>query len=86
MPTRNVMLTEHQTAFVEEMVSAGRYQNASEVLRDGLRLVEERQRQYQASLDAIRAKLAVAAHHLERGECATIADEEQLESYLAGAR
>ncbi|MBV9290137.1 MAG: type II toxin-antitoxin system ParD family antitoxin, partial [Hyphomicrobiales bacterium] len=40
MPTRNVVLTERQTALVESLVKSGRYQNASEVLREGLRLLE----------------------------------------------
>ncbi len=43
MPTRNVVLTETQTRFVEQMVASGHYQNASEVLREGLRLVQARQ-------------------------------------------
>ena len=38
MPTRNVVLTVHQADMVERLVASGRYQNASEVLRDGLRL------------------------------------------------
>ena len=41
MPTRNVVLTNHQAHLVEELVSTGRYQNASEVLREGLRLLKE---------------------------------------------
>ena len=40
MPTRNVVLTDHQATFVEQLVASGRYQNASEVLREGLRLIE----------------------------------------------
>ena len=40
MPTRNVVLTEHQAALVENLVIRGRYQNASEVVRDALRLHE----------------------------------------------
>ena len=43
MPTRNVVLTDHQTNLVEQLVASGRYQNASEVLREGLRLVEQRE-------------------------------------------
>jgi antitoxin ParD1/3/4 len=39
MPTRNVVLTEHQEEMIESLVRSGRYQNASEVLRQGLRLV-----------------------------------------------
>ena len=34
MPTRNVVLTNHQASFVEQLVSSGRYQNAKEVLRE----------------------------------------------------
>jgi len=39
--TRNVSLPEHQDAFVDAMVAGGRYQTASEVVRDGPRLLEE---------------------------------------------
>jgi antitoxin ParD1/3/4 len=37
MPTRNVNLTAEQDAFVEDIVRAGKYQNASEAMRDALR-------------------------------------------------
>jgi antitoxin ParD1/3/4 len=36
MPTRNVVPTERQEELIETLVKSGRYQNASEVLRDGL--------------------------------------------------
>jgi antitoxin ParD1/3/4 len=42
MPTRNVVLTAHQVDLVERLVATRRYQNASKVLRDGLRLIEDR--------------------------------------------
>lgn len=35
MPTRNVVLSEHQHELVETLVQSGHYQNASEVLREG---------------------------------------------------
>ena len=62
MPTRNVVLTDHQADLVERLVASGRYQNASEVLRDGLRLVETRDAQDKARLKALRdaAKLGIA--------------------------
>ena len=44
MPTRqtmNVSLPPSQDQFVRKLVSAGRYRTASEVVRDGLRLLEE---------------------------------------------
>jgi antitoxin ParD1/3/4 len=62
MPTRNVVLTDRQADLVERLVASGQYQNASEVLRDGLRLVEVRQAEDKARLKALRdaAKVGVA--------------------------
>ena len=57
MPTRNVVLTKQQAALVESLVRSGRYQNASEVLRDGLRLLERRDAEERAKLAAIRNAL-----------------------------
>jgi len=54
MPTRNLVLSERQHGFVETLVRSGRYQNASEVLREGLRLVEERERIEAAKLKALK--------------------------------
>ncbi len=44
---RNVSLTDEQDAFIERLVSTGRYASASEVVREGLRLL---QREEQARL------------------------------------
>ena len=40
MPTRNINLTDHLDDFIEGGVASGRYKNASEVVPDGLRLLE----------------------------------------------
>lgn len=53
MPTRNVVLTEAQSELLDRLVTSGRYQNASEVLRAGLRLLE----QEEVELDALRGAL-----------------------------
>lgn len=52
MPTRNVVLTDHHEKVISDLLASGRYQNASEVLREGLRLIEERD-----SRDAAKLKL-----------------------------
>ncbi|QQA44409.1 type II toxin-antitoxin system ParD family antitoxin [Pelagovum pacificum] len=41
MPTRNVVLTDHQSELLDRLVASGRYQNASEAMRAGLRMLEE---------------------------------------------
>lgn len=40
--TRNIALTKHFAALLDAKVSSGRYQSASEVVREGLRLLEQR--------------------------------------------
>ena len=67
MPTRNVVLTDHQARLVEKLVSTGRYQNASEVLREGLRLVEDREAQDSARLHALRAAARVGIADIDAG-------------------
>ena len=62
MPARNVVLTDHQAAMVDHLVASGRYQNADEVLRSGLRLVEREEAEPKARLKALReaARLGIA--------------------------
>lgn len=59
MATRNVVLSDHQHELVDSLVQSGRYQNASEVLREGLRLLERREAEDEAKLAALR----LAAEH-----------------------
>jgi antitoxin ParD1/3/4 len=68
MPTQNVNLTDHQTAFVHQSVQNGRYQNASEVVRAGLRLLEQRELEDQAKLEHLRLIAREGFDALDRGE------------------
>jgi antitoxin ParD1/3/4 len=48
--------------FIERAVSAGRYGSASEVVREGLRLVEEREAKLQALRATLEASIAAGGH------------------------
>lgn len=68
MPTRNVVLTDQQAELVETLVKSGRYQNASEVLRDGLRLLQRRESEDAAKLKALRGALDEAESAVAAGD------------------
>lgn len=82
MPTRNISLTREQDEFVEEIVKAGEYQNASEAVRDALRALQQRRKQDELKLELLRAQIELGVSALERGD-ATEIDEAEIESYLA---
>ena len=82
MPTRNVVLSDHQQELVEGLVQSGRYQNASEVLREGLRLVEERERLEQVKLKALQRAAREGWADLAAGRYADVADD-RLEEFIA---
>ena len=68
MPTRNVNLTNHLDSFVEARVSSGRFSNASEVVREGLRLLEQQEAEDKAKLEWLRAVAQDTFAAIERGE------------------
>ena len=57
MPTRNISLTRQLDRFVAQKVASGRYENASEVIRAGLRTLEREEQQYEAKFSALRAAI-----------------------------
>ena len=82
MPTRNVVLTERQEKLVAELVASGRYQNASEVLREGLRLLEQREAEDVARLQALRDAAAVGLAALDRGAFTEFDEPDDLIAHL----
>jgi antitoxin ParD1/3/4 len=82
MPTRNVVLTDHQAELVERLVSSGRYQNASEVLREGLRLIETRDAEEKARLKALREAARVGLEDAEAGRFRRFESAAELKRHL----
>jgi antitoxin ParD1/3/4 len=82
MPTRNVVLTERQETLIEALVQSGRYQNASEVMREGLRLVENREVEEATKLETLRATAHLGVSALDRGEFKEFADASALVVHL----
>ncbi|MBQ1783525.1 MAG: type II toxin-antitoxin system ParD family antitoxin [Gammaproteobacteria bacterium] len=57
MPT-SVALGSHFEGFIRDQLQTGRFNNVSEVVRAGLRLLEESEQRRQLELEALRAEIA----------------------------
>ncbi len=77
--TRNIALTDQQDELVEELVHSGRYQSASEVVREALRLLEDKIETRQAELDEIRSGVLEGLAQAQRGDFAEGTGREAIE-------
>ena len=71
MPIRSsldISLTPELEQFVESRVASGRYQTPSEVVREGLRLLAEREQAREAAVEELRAKIRRGIEQADRGE------------------
>ena len=64
----NVSLTPEFETFVDQKLKSGSYSSASEVVRAGLRLLQEQDAEHAARLEALRRDVRVGRAHLKRGE------------------
>jgi antitoxin ParD1/3/4 len=85
MPTRNISLTAEQDAFVAKLIKAGEYQNASEALRDALRALEQRRREDELKLKALRMQIKAGIDAIKQGDFTEV-EEGDLDGYLEGLK
>lgn len=76
MPTRDVSVTEHQDGLVDGLVRTGEHQSASEVFRDGLRLLEQARQDRAARLKALQMAAQVGWDDLDAGRYTDVAPED----------
>jgi antitoxin ParD1/3/4 len=84
MPKRNVELTAHFDRFVDRQVASGRYEDVSDVMRAGLRLLEPSSRQEEEKLAILRDLAAEAFDAIDHGGGIAIEGEEALAELVAG--
>lgn len=82
MPTRNINLTDHFDRLIEKCVSSGQYGNASEMVREGLRLIEQRDKEHKERIRRLRADIQVGIDQLDRGEGIYFESMDDLEAYI----
>ncbi|RCJ37989.1 CopG family transcriptional regulator [Nostoc minutum NIES-26] len=74
----NVHLGETLDKFVAELIASGLYQSQSEVIREGLRLLKEREDLRKLKLEQLRRDIHKGIDQLERGEFTTYTSSQEL--------
>ena len=83
MPTMNVSLPAALAEFVEKEVASGNYSTASEVVRDGLRMLREERALYEEKLAILRREIQIGLDDLDAGRVDSRPIEEIMEDILA---
>ena len=64
----NISLTKEFESYVAQKVESGLYHSASEVIRDGLRLMKERDELHQSRLAELRKDIVIGVDQADRGQ------------------
>ena len=83
MPTRNINLTEHFDRFVDRQVSSGRYSNASEIVREALRLLEGQEQERNAKLTLLRQAAKQGFDEIDQGKGIVLKGKKEIERFVA---
>jgi antitoxin ParD1/3/4 len=82
MPTRNVNLTEHFDRFIEAGITSGRFSDASEAVREGLRLLEQREQEDKAKIEWLRAAAKEGFDDIELGDYVTLRSGKEIDDFI----
>jgi len=80
----NVSLTPELEQYVNGKVQSGMYHSASEVIRDGLRLLKEKEELHQRKLVELRREIQVGIDQAERGQVSTFNEATLEEAKVRG--
>lgn len=85
--TKSISLTPELNAFIDARVESGLYESASEVVREGLRLLRHREELQQKQVERVRARIEQGWHESERGDVVSDAEARgHFQRRLAGRR
>lgn len=77
---RSYSLGDHFERFIADQVASGRYGNASDVVRAGLRMLEDHERLRQVTVDTVQAELHRGIADLAEGRSITAQGEDELKA------
>jgi antitoxin ParD1/3/4 len=84
MPT-SIALTPHFESLTKQLVDEGRYNNVSEVVRAGLRLLEFHMQQDAAKLVALREAVHLGFNAIDQGDSLSFSSDQAIEHFIQQA-
>ena len=78
----NISLTPELDTFVETQVNSGLYHSASEVIREGLRLLKERDALQEIRREELRKQVREGFAQIERGDSLEFSSAEEIVSHI----
>ncbi len=82
MSTRSVNLAEHFDRFIQTGITSGRFSNASEVVRGGLPLLEQREREGRAKIEWLRSAAKEGFDAVGRGDYVALNSARELDDFM----
>ncbi len=79
----NFSLTPGLEQFVRDRAGSGDYNNASEVVREALRLLKRTEEQRELGMERLRAAIREGDAALARGEATDLNTDEELDAFFA---
>lgn len=86
MPTRNISLSDQFDSFIASGIEEGRYGNASEVVREGLRLLQQREAEDKAKIEWLRSAVQEGIDAVERGDYIVLNSHEEINDMMDDIR
>jgi len=83
MGMRQVELTSHFDHFIDSGVRSGRFTDASEVVREGLRMLEQHEKNEEAKLERLKHAAQLGFEALDNGDSILLESSQELHDYLS---
>jgi antitoxin ParD1/3/4 len=83
MPSRNVSLTDHHNSFIEASIAEGRFRDASEAVRAGLRLLELQSAEQNEKLAWLNGAVQEGIADMERGQFVELDSSDDIDRYIS---
>ena len=82
----NVSLTPELEQYVNGKVQSGLYHSASEVIREGLRLLREKEELHQSKLQELRREIQIGIDQANRGQVSALTEDTLAEIKAQGRK